>query len=187
MIADTPDNGGLVSFNARSTGEPVNVAVLPFLPTRHIVRAAQVAAPQAENTNRYDEATRQILGALTAGFTDIPITQARRLRTVTGSVEELIARSQELAKNYLRVVLTEPAVGEVRERLAAAFPDMLELRIDPSVAAPPARSAVAALRSEATAQELFERYCADTVVSDPGVSRLFAELHDEANSAPASR
>ena len=40
----TADRGGVVSFNARSTGERVNVAVLPFLSQRYAVRAAQLIA-----------------------------------------------------------------------------------------------------------------------------------------------
>ena len=35
-----PANGGVVSFTARTTGEPVNVAVLPFVSQRYAVRAA---------------------------------------------------------------------------------------------------------------------------------------------------
>jgi len=274
-----PDNGGLVPFTARSTGEPVQVAVMPFLPARHIVRAAQVAAPQAENSGRYDEATRQIVGALSAGFaddavsvflahltvvngrygggerlsqsimdyvvpgtifpaeahyvalghlhrrqvvpagcpvhysgspvavdfgeqentpqvllveagvstpavvTELPVTQARRLRTVRGAVDELVARSEELGEDYLRVEITEPAIAGVREHLSLALPNMLELRLDPALAPLRASSAAAALRSDATAQELFEQYCARTGAADPRVTRLFAELHDEATSA----
>jgi exonuclease SbcD len=277
-----PDNGGVVSFTARSTGEPVNVATMPFLPARHVVRAAQVAAPQAENTARYDEAHRQILHALATGFrddavnivtahvtilnasagggerpsqsvadyvvpatifpieahyvalghlhrrqkipagcpvhysgapiavdfgeventpqvllveagigtpavvTDIPITSGRRLRTVRGAVEEVLTVAEEYAADYLNVVLTElPGPGD-RERLAQALPDLIHLRRDPSLVAPRARTASDVLRSGATAQELFDRYCADTSTTNPKVSRLFAELHDEATStAPA--
>ena len=49
------EHGGVVSFAARSTGEPVNVALLPFLSQRYAVRAAElVAATPAENSAAYD-------------------------------------------------------------------------------------------------------------------------------------
>ena len=40
----TGRKGGVVSFTARQTGEPVNVAVLPFVSQRYAVRAAQLVA-----------------------------------------------------------------------------------------------------------------------------------------------
>ncbi len=65
------DKGGVVRFAARSTGEPVTVAVLPFLSQRYAVRAAElVAHTPAENTNAYDQQLRDILATLTAGFRD---------------------------------------------------------------------------------------------------------------------
>jgi DNA repair protein SbcD/Mre11 len=63
------DRGGVVRFRARSGGEDVQVAVIPFLTQRYAVRAAElVAQTPAENVRAYDEMVRQVLGALTAGF-----------------------------------------------------------------------------------------------------------------------
>ena len=65
------DRGGVVRFDARSTGEPVTVAVLPFLSQRYAVRAAElVAHTPADHTNAYDQQLRDILGTLTEGFRD---------------------------------------------------------------------------------------------------------------------
>lgn len=67
----TAERGGVVRFAARSTGEPVTVAVLPFLSQRYAVRAAElVAHTAAEHTGAYDQQLRDIIGALTAGFSD---------------------------------------------------------------------------------------------------------------------
>ncbi|WP_300017510.1 exonuclease subunit SbcD [Pseudonocardia sp.] len=67
----TAERGGVVRFAARSTGEPVTVAVLPFLSQRYAVRAAElVAQTPAEHTSAYDQQLRDILSALTAGFTE---------------------------------------------------------------------------------------------------------------------
>lgn len=63
--------GGVVSFTARSTGERVNVAVMPFMSQRYAVSAAELVAKTAgDNTSAYDQKLRDILLALTAGFDD---------------------------------------------------------------------------------------------------------------------
>jgi exonuclease SbcD len=64
-------SGGLITFTARSTGETVNLAVLPFLSQRYAVRAAElVSGTPGENAGRYDQLVRDVLAELCAGFTD---------------------------------------------------------------------------------------------------------------------
>jgi len=64
-----PDQGGVVRFRARSGGEDVQVAVLPFLTQRYAVRAAEIVTQTpSENVRAYDEMVRQIVTALTGGF-----------------------------------------------------------------------------------------------------------------------
>jgi exonuclease SbcD len=64
-----PSAGGVVRFRARSTGEDVQVAVLPFLSQRYAVRAAEIVSQTpAENVRSYDEMVRQIVTALTQEF-----------------------------------------------------------------------------------------------------------------------
>ena len=63
-----PEQGGVVRFRARS-GEDVQVAVLPFLTQRYAVRAAEIVSQTpSENVRAYDEMVRQVVAALTAGF-----------------------------------------------------------------------------------------------------------------------
>jgi exonuclease SbcD len=67
----TAEQGGVVEFSARSTGERATVAVLPFLSQRYAVRAAELLAhTPAQHTSAYDQQVRDILGALTGGFRD---------------------------------------------------------------------------------------------------------------------
>ena len=62
-------SGGVVRFRARSGGEDVQVAVIPFLTQRYAVRAAEIVSQTpSENVRAYDEMVRQVLRALTAGF-----------------------------------------------------------------------------------------------------------------------
>jgi DNA repair protein SbcD/Mre11 len=64
-----PDRGGVVRFRARSGGEDVQVAVLPFLTPRYAVRAAEIVSQTpSENVRAYDEMVRQVVAALTGGF-----------------------------------------------------------------------------------------------------------------------
>ena len=63
------DKGGVHTFTAKSTGETVNVAVLPFLSQRYAVRAAEIIAnTPSQNVGEYDQLIRDVLGNLTAGF-----------------------------------------------------------------------------------------------------------------------
>ncbi|MER5327066.1 metallophosphoesterase family protein [Streptosporangium roseum] len=64
-------DGGVVEFTARSTGEPVIVALLPFLSQRHAVRAAQlVTKTPREAAAAYGRLVRDLLAALTTSFRD---------------------------------------------------------------------------------------------------------------------
>src|SRR5215469_11448231 len=64
-----PDQGGVIRFRARSGGEDVQVAVIPFLTQRYAVRAAElVSQAPSENVRAYDEMIRQVADTLTAGF-----------------------------------------------------------------------------------------------------------------------
>jgi DNA repair protein SbcD/Mre11 len=277
-----PDNGGVVSFAARSTGDPVNVAVLPFVSQRYAVRAAQlVASTPAENSGAYDELIREVLASLTAGFTpdavnvvmahltvtggtlgggeraaqsifeyhvpasafppeahyvalghlhrkqrlpascpvvysgapfavdfgeqdntpvvcvveatpttparitDIPITAGRRLRTVSGTVAEIVARADELGEDYLRVYVREPTRAGLREDITDALPNALEVRIDPEFAAEVNPAGPTIDRTEHSPAELFAEYCSFVGVADDRVRSLFDELHDELTTTAA--
>lgn len=63
------DGGGVYTFTARSTGEPVCVAVLPFVSQRSAVRAAEIIAnTPAQNTGIYADLVRASISALSAAF-----------------------------------------------------------------------------------------------------------------------
>ena len=63
------DQGGVITFTARSTSEEVRVAVLPFVSQRYAVSAAElVAKTPADNTATYDERVRSIVSSLKQDF-----------------------------------------------------------------------------------------------------------------------
>jgi DNA repair protein SbcD/Mre11 len=116
-----------------------------------------------------------------ASVTDIPITSARRLRTVRGSVPELSALAGSVGDDFLRVWVREPARAGLREEVTALLPNALEVRIDPDFAAPVAAPRPAA-GPERSPSELFREYLGTRNVADPRVEQLFARLHDRVTS-----
>ena len=67
--ARPPGKGGVVRFRARSGGEDVQLAVLPFITPRYAVRAAElVTQTPAENVRAYDEMIRRLVDTLTSDF-----------------------------------------------------------------------------------------------------------------------
>jgi DNA repair protein SbcD/Mre11 len=267
------DRGGVVEFRAASSGEPVRVALLPFLSQRYAVTAAQlIARTPAENSAGYDERMRALIRALTGGFTpdavnivmahltvingtlgggeraaqsifeyhvpaaafpaqahyvalghlhrrqampapcpvhycgsplavdfgeadnapvvlvveaglgtpaavtEVPITSARTLRIVAGTLDELTAMAPLLGEAYLRVVVREPARAGLREQVQELLPNALEVRIDAGL---PDAPAAGPSGPDRTPGELFAEFCGQRGVADPAVDALFARLHDQ--------
>jgi exonuclease SbcD len=80
------DRGGVVTFAARSTGENVNVAVLPFLSQRWAIRAADLLTrTPAEAASSYDQQIRELLAHLKTGFTAGAVNLVMAHLTVSGA------------------------------------------------------------------------------------------------------
>jgi exonuclease SbcD len=125
-----------------------------------------------------------------ATVTDIPITTARGLRTVRGTVAELSALAATMLEqdprqqdpdqaNFLRVYVREPARAGLREEVTAVLPNALEVRIDPEFAAPVSTPRPAAGGAERHPAELFHEYLGSRSVADERVEALFRRLHDQ--------
>jgi exonuclease SbcD len=120
-----------------------------------------------------------------AKVADIPVTSGRRLRTVRGTLAELQAGAAALGEDYLRVWLREPTRAGLRDDTVAILPNALEVRIDPEFAAPGRERRADPGRAARTPAQLFAEYCASRQVTDPRVSALFGELHDEVTAVGA--
>jgi exonuclease SbcD len=114
-----------------------------------------------------------------AHVTDLPITTARRLRTVRGTVAELAELAPALGADWLRVRVCEPARAGLRDEVTAVLPNALEVRIDPEFAAPLDVRPRPAAGPERQPVELFHEYLSGAGVADPRVEKLFARLLDE--------
>jgi exonuclease SbcD len=120
---------------------------------------------------------------LPAEVTPVPLTAGRRLRTLRGTVVDVLAAAQDVPEgDHLRVVLDEkPRAGladEVRERLPAAVEVVLAPR-DAEVSVPTDHD-----RLGRTPQALFREYLAERDVTDDRMVALFDELVDELVAEP---
>jgi exonuclease SbcD len=65
-----PDDGGVIEIDVARTGERARLALVPFLPQRHVVQVADLMALDATQTGgQYASRLAQIIGVLTAPFT----------------------------------------------------------------------------------------------------------------------
>ena len=109
-----------------------------------------------------------------ARVTDVPITSARRLLTLRGTLAELSTVDVD-PDDLVKVVLTEPARAGLREEVRELIPNALEVHVERSAPGPtPDR-----VRPDRAPADLLHDYLATRDVHDPRVEALFARLHDE--------
>ena len=109
---------------------------------------------------------------------DVPISSARPLRTVRGTLEQLA--TVNLPEAWLRVLVREaPRVG-LREDVQELLPNALEVRIDPEMM--PKAGERAAQRAGRSPRQLFGDYLDSRGNAEEGVRELFDELYDEVSS-----
>jgi exonuclease SbcD len=112
-------------------------------------------------------------------ITDIPITTGRGLVTLRGTLGELAGQAASVEDAFLRVWVKEHARAGLRDEVIELLPNALEVRIDPSLAAPIAGARpLTSTGIERTPAELFAEYCSSKKINDPRVEALFARLHD---------
>jgi DNA repair protein SbcD/Mre11 len=110
---------------------------------------------------------------------DVPVTSAKTLRTVRGSLEQLA--TVKLADAWLRVFVREvPRVG-LREDVQELLPNAIEVRIDPDMM-PDRKGAQMAQRAGRSPRQLFGDYLDSRGTGEDGVRELFDELYDEVSS-----
>lgn len=118
-----------------------------------------------------------------ARVTDIPVAAGRRLRTVTGTMEELAALRATVGDDLLRVWVRERARAGLREDVTELLPNALEVRIDPEFAAPVTGARPAGgPGADRSPGELFHEYLGTRAVDDRRVEELFARLHDRVST-----
>ncbi|BCJ54972.1 nuclease SbcCD subunit D [Actinoplanes sp. NBRC 14428] len=110
---------------------------------------------------------------------DVPVTSARSLRTVRGSLDQLA--TVNLPDAWLRVYVREtPRVG-LREDVQELLPNALEVRIDPDMVPDKAGERMAQ-RAGRSPRQLFGDYLDSRGNAEEGVRELFDQLYDEVST-----
>jgi len=265
---------GVHNFTASSTGEPVVVALVPFLTRRAIIGAEEIVTGDvSENVGKYEASVRTIMSELAGAFsedsvnivmahltmtggimgggereaqsvleyhvspdvfpagasyvalghlhkrqriragvpvhyagsplavdfgeqaydpvvclvdvapgrraqvTDVPVTAGRKLRTITGTADQVRAAAADCGDDYLRVVLREAARAGTKDLIMDALPNTLEIRIHPDFQEVPQQRRLSV--TSRSAHDLFADYCRDAHIDDPRVVALFDQLFEE--------
>ena len=117
----------------------------------------------------------------------VPVSGARRLKTLRGTLDQVIEEGEQAGAAYLRVVLAEPARAGLGDLVREQLPGTLEVLLDdahrPRPGGDPGGRPTRAGRSPL---DLFSDYLAEQSVADPRITAMFAELLDEVTGAEGS-
>lgn len=109
--------------------------------------------------------------------TAVPLTSGRRLVTVKGTLEQVIAQAPDVEDAYVKVELDEsPRVG-LADEVRAAVPGAVDVVLRKDEGRKPSNERN---RGRLEPTDAFHQYLADNGVEDKKVEALFSELLDEA-------
>ena len=110
----------------------------------------------------------------------VPITGGRPLRTLRGTLDQVISEGEQAGEAYLRVVLAEQGRAGLGDLVRDKLPNTLEVMLDDAHRSRPgARDGDRPTRVGRSPVELFSDYLTERNFSDPRISALFGELLDE--------
>ena len=110
----------------------------------------------------------------------VDVTGSRRLKTLRGSLDQVIADGEAAGDAYLRVVLAESARAGLGDLVREKLPNALEVQLDDvHRPRPGVRSGEKPSRAGRSPVQLFGDYLKEQDVNDERVERMFAELLEE--------
>jgi DNA repair protein SbcD/Mre11 len=113
----------------------------------------------------------------------VAVRGGRTLRTLRGSLDQVIAEGEQAGDAYLRVILAEKARAGLGDLVREKLPNALEVQLDEAHRPRPGQhtggSGDKPGRAGRTPLQLFGDYLAEQGVGDERVERMFAELLDE--------
>jgi exonuclease SbcD len=114
----------------------------------------------------------------------VPLAGARRLRTLRGTLDQVVAEGEQDQDAWLRVFLAEPASAGLGDRVRDKLPNALEVTLDDAHRPRPgaAEAGDRPSRIGRGPADLFADYLREHNVHDPRVQALFAELLEELTS-----
>jgi DNA repair protein SbcD/Mre11 len=118
----------------------------------------------------------------------VPLASGRRMRTLRGSLDQVVAARDEVGDDLLRVVLDESPRAGLADEVRAALPEAVDVAVAPREdddGTTPTALDTAALRASPAA--LFREYLDDVGVDDARVPALFDRLLDEVQEGETDR
>jgi exonuclease SbcD len=116
----------------------------------------------------------------------VPITGGCRLRTLRGTLDQVIADGEQAGDAYLRVVLAEPGRAGLGDLVREKLPNTLEVMLDDAHRPRPGvRDGERPSRIGRSPQELFRDYLSEQIIDDPRIAAMFDELLDEVTGGSA--
>ena len=114
----------------------------------------------------------------------VPVTGGRRLKTLRGTLDQVIAEGEQLPDAYLRVILAEPGRAGLGDLVRDKVPNALEVQLDDAHRPRPGARDSKPSRAGRSPLQLFGDYLAERDIDDPRIPAMFAELLDELTGAP---
>ncbi len=109
----------------------------------------------------------------------VPVAGGRPLRTLRGTLDEVIAAGEQAGDAYLRVVLAESGRAGLGDLVRDKLPNALEVQLDDEHRPRPGTGGGAKpSRAGRSPHQLFGDYLTEQNIDDPRISRMFAELLD---------
>lgn len=113
-----------------------------------------------------------------ASVEELPLSAGRRLTQLTGTLDQVLARSDEVGDAYVKVVLQESARVGLADAVREAIPNAVEVVLE----SPERQEHTAEPRQGLDPVDAFSRYLAARDAVDERVEALFTELLDEATT-----
>src|SRR3984893_7278518 len=115
----------------------------------------------------------------------VPVTGGRRLRTLRGTLEEVVAEGEQAGDAFLRVVLAEPGRAGLGDLVRGKLPNALEVMLDDEHRPRPGtRGGDKPSRVGRSPLQLSSDDLGEQNIEDPRIARMFADLLDELTGAP---
>jgi DNA repair protein SbcD/Mre11 len=120
----------------------------------------------------------------------VPIAGGRALKTLRGTLEQVVAAGEEAGDAYLRVVLAEPERAGLGDLVRDKLPNTLEVLLDDAHRRYPGGGRRGdddrPSRAGRSPMQLFGDYLAEQNIEDPRIAAMFAELLDEVTGSPGA-
>lgn len=108
----------------------------------------------------------------------VTLTGGRRLATLRGTLDEVVAAGEEAGDAFLRVILTQKASAGLADLVREKLPNTLDVQIDDKFRSK-AQAGEVKSRIGRTPPDLFADFLSEKEIDDARVQAMFAELLEE--------